>query len=134
MQSASFGSNSDDSQAAGKVGLKTVLAILDRWGCSAEQQRAILGLPKATYYKYKQKPESASLSRDQIERLSYLLNIHAHLRLIFDNPENLYGFMAMKNRNPFFNGKSPLEVIATGRFGHLYETAKQIDSLRGAQW
>lgn len=116
------------------AGLKAVFAIFNKWGCSAEQAMAILRLPKATYYKYFRDPESARLNEDQLERLSYLVNIHAHLRLLFENPENQYGFMRMKNNNPFFNGRSPLEVIGTGSFAALYETHKRIDALRGGQW
>lgn len=116
------------------AGLKAAFAILNKWGCSQEQAMSILRLPKATYYKYLNNPETARLSDDQVERLSYLVNIHAHLRLLFENPENQYGFMAMRNHNPFFNGRSPLEVIGTGSFGALYETHKRIDALRGSQW
>jgi hypothetical protein len=116
------------------AGLKAAFVILNKWGCSAEQAMAILRLPKATYYKYFRDPESARLNEDQLERLSYLVNIHAHLRLLFENPENQYGFMSMKNNNPFFNGRSPLEVIETGSFAALYETHQRIDALRGGQW
>lgn len=116
------------------AGLKAAFGILNKWGCSQEQAMSILRLPKATYYKYLNNPEAARLNDDQVERLSYLVNIHAHLRMLFQNPENQYGFMAMRNDNPFFNGKSPLEVIATGSFAALYETHKRIDALRGSQW
>lgn len=116
------------------AGLKAAFNILNKWGCTQEQAMSILRLPKATYYKYLNNPEAARLNDDQVERLSYLVNIHAHLRLLFENPENQYGFMSMKNNNPFFNGRSPLEIIATGSFAALYETHKRIDSLRGSQW
>lgn len=116
------------------AGLKAVLNILDKWGCSAEQQQSILSLPRATYYKYREAPERANLSRDQIERLSYLANIHASLRTVFSNPENVYGFMSMENNNPYFNGRKPMDIISTGQFGALYETFKRIDAMRGGQW
>lgn len=116
------------------TGLKTVLNILSRWGCSPEQMQALLQVSRSAFYKLKKDPTSARLTHDQVERLSYLLNIHASLRLIFDNPENVYGFMAMKNANPFFNGRSPLEIISTGSFGALYEVHKRIDALRSGQW
>ncbi|MGS2743699.1 hypothetical protein ACU6TU_08885 [Halomonas sp. LS-001] len=38
--------------------------------------QAILKLPKATFYKYRNHPESARLDKDQLTRISYLLNIH----------------------------------------------------------
>lgn len=116
------------------TGLKTVFAILDKWRCSAEQIQRILQISKAAYYKYRNDPSSASLTQDQLERISYLLNIHSSLRLLFDNPQNLYGFMAMSNHNPYFNGLSPLDVISSGQFSALYETYKHIDALRGGLW
>lgn len=116
------------------AGLKAVLTLLDKWGASAEQAQAILQLSRASYYKFKKEPAAASLSHDQCERLSYLLNIHAALRTLFENPENIYGFMSMANHNPGFNGQSPLDIIGSGNFGALYEVHKRIDGLRGGQW
>lgn len=116
------------------VGLKTVFTILDRWGCTPEQIQKILQISRPAYYKYRKRPEQANLTHDQIERLSYLVNIHSCLRMIFENPKNVYGFMALKNDNPYFSGRSPLEVISTGQFAALYETFKRIDVLRGGLW
>ncbi|NHN35912.1 DUF2384 domain-containing protein [Pseudomaricurvus alcaniphilus] len=118
--------------AVGAKGLKAVLNILDKWKCTPEQQWRMLGMKKSTYYRYREDPGQARLSGDQLERLSYILNMHAALRVVFDNPENVYGFMSMQNNNPFFNGASPLEIAATGSFGSLYEVYKRVDALRGA--
>ncbi|QCF25984.1 MbcA/ParS/Xre antitoxin family protein [Hydrocarboniclastica marina] len=123
-----------DSRKLSATGLKVVLNILEKWGCTAEQVQAILRISRPAFYKYRKKPEDASLNQDQLERLSYLLNIHGSLRIIFENPDNVYGFMSMPNDNPFFNGKSPLSLISTGSFAALYETFKRIDALRGGLW
>lgn len=112
-------------------GLRTVFNILDKWKCSPEQQWCILGMKKSTYYKNRESVDTARLSGDQVERISYILNIHAALRIVFDNPENVYGFMSMENHNPYFNGRTPLDLISTGNFGTLYETFKRVDALRG---
>ncbi len=117
---------------ANAIGLKATMNILGKWGCSPEQEWSILGMKKSSYYNYREQPASARLSEDQLERMSYVLNMHQALRIVFDNAENVYGFMRMKNNNPFFNGRSPLELIATGNFGTLYEVFKRIDALRGA--
>ncbi len=116
------------------IGLKAVFNILEKWGCQPEQVQAILQISRPAYYKYRKAPETASLTHDQVERLSYLLNIHASLRILFENPDNVYGFMGMQNDNPFFNGKSPLELISSGSFAALYETFRRIDALRGGLW
>lgn len=108
--------------------------ILEKWGCSAAQKQAILGIPRSSYHRYQKAPDSVSLNSDQLERLSYLANIHQTLRTVFSNPDNVYGFMGMPNNNPYFNGRTPLSIIGTGNFGALYEVFKRIDSMRSGQW
>ncbi|HTN34842.1 MAG TPA: antitoxin Xre-like helix-turn-helix domain-containing protein [Marinobacter sp.] len=123
-----------DDRKMGISGLKAAFNILEKWECSADQAQAILRLPKATYYKYRSDPESARLDRDQLARISYLLNIHQALRVVFGNPENVYGFMRKRNHNPYFNGRAPLEVIESGDFSALYETFRRVDILRSGLW
>ncbi|GAA5135444.1 MbcA/ParS/Xre antitoxin family protein [Thalassotalea piscium] len=116
------------------AGLKAVLNIFKKWECSNEQIQKILSVSRAALHNYKHNPEKAKLTADQLERISYILNIHATLRTVFSNPENQYGFMKMPNNNPYFNGKTPLALIATGKFGILYEVFKRIDTMRGGAW
>lgn len=132
QEAASVYSPVENVKDAGVPALKAVLKILDKWGCSSEQAQAILRLPKATYYRYKTKPELANITGDLLERLSYLLNIHASLRTVFSNPENLYGFMQMPNNNNYFNGASPIKVLEEGSFASLYEVFKRVDALKAA--
>lgn len=115
------------------AGLRTAINILEKWGAGGDTGSAILRVSRSTYTRAK-RGEAVSLDRDQLTRVSLVLNIHAALRVLFDNPENLYGFMGMKNHNPFFEGRSPLEVIAGGDFVALYETFRRLDALRGGQW
>ncbi|WP_425460040.1 antitoxin Xre/MbcA/ParS toxin-binding domain-containing protein [Exilibacterium tricleocarpae] len=58
--------------------------------------------------------------------------MHQSLRVIFDNPKNVSGFMAMENHNPYFKGRRPLDIIARGDFASLYEVYKRVDALRGS--
>jgi uncharacterized protein (DUF2384 family) len=108
--------------------------ILSKWKCSATQKQAILGIPRSSFHRYQSDPSTVSLTSDQLERLSYIANIHQALRIVFSNPDNVYGFMAMTNHNPYFNGRSPLSIISTGNFGALYEVFKRVDSMRSGQW
>jgi len=116
------------------IALKAVLNIFDKWGCSAVEKQAVLGMTPSSFFRNAKNPLVAKLNHDQIERISYVLNIHQALRLVFSNKENIYGFMRMKNNNPYFNGNTPLSIIATGTFGALYEVFKRIDVMRGGQW
>lgn len=122
-------------RAAAAAGLKAAVRILDKWQASGEQGEAILRVSHSTYARARRGDlAEIKLDSDQLTRISYLLNIHAALRMIFENPENLYGFVNLVNHNPYFNGRTPLEIMGSGDFAALYETFKRIDSLRGSQW
>ncbi|WP_460122990.1 antitoxin Xre-like helix-turn-helix domain-containing protein [Pseudomonas sp. S2_C03] len=118
------------------TGLRAAVGILEKWRASSEQACRILRISRSTYTRARQHdPDwSVALDADQMQRISIVLNIHAALRLVFDNPENVYGFPSMNNDNEFFNGRSPLEIMAQGDMISLYETFRRIDVLRGAQW
>ncbi|HWV10642.1 MULTISPECIES: antitoxin Xre-like helix-turn-helix domain-containing protein [unclassified Pseudomonas] len=118
------------------AGLRAALNILEKWGASADQAGRILRISRSTYTRARQQGSawSVTLDADQLQRVSLVLNTHAALRLIFDNPENVYGFARMENHNEFFNGRAPLDIMAQGDMISLYETYRRIDALRGAQW
>lgn len=118
------------------TGLRTAVGILEKWSASSDQACRILRISRSTYTRARQRDPlwSVALDSDQMQRISFVLNIHAALRLVFDNPDNVYGFPSMANHNEFFNGRSPLEIMAQGDMISLYETFKRIDVLRGAQW
>ena len=126
----------DLSKEQGVTGLRAALNILDKWQASSEQACRILRISRSTYTRARQRDPawSVGLDTDQLQRISMVLNIHAALRLLFDNPDNVYGFPAMTNHNAFFNGRAPLEIMAQGDMISLYETYRRIDALRGAQW
>lgn len=114
--------------------LRAVLRLLDKWECSEKEKMSLLGVSRATLHRYQKNPATVNVTSELAERLSYLLNIHANLGIVFSNPENKYGFIRMANNNYFFNGLSPMEVMLSGRVGDLYEVHRQIDALRGGGW
>ncbi|CAG23163.1 hypothetical protein PBPRB1292 [Photobacterium profundum SS9] len=123
-----------NSKALAMTGFKAADNILSSRGCTAQQSQKILKLSKSSYHKFKADPETTKLSDDQLERVSYILNMHQALRIVFSNPANVSGFMSMKNNNDYFAGHTPLEIIESGKFGDLYEVARRVDALRGGLW
>ena len=115
------------------AGLRVAVNILEKWQASSEQACRILRISRSTYTRAKQRDAewSVGLDSDQMQRISFVLNIHAALRLVFDNPENVYGFPAMANNNEFFNGRTPLEIMSQGDMISLFETFHRIDVCRG---
>jgi hypothetical protein len=118
------------------TGLRAAVSILEKWKASSDQACRILRISRSTWTRARQRdPDWAvALDADQMQRISFVLNMHATLRLVFDNPDNVYGFASMANDNEFFNGRSPLEIMAQGDMISLYETFRRIDMLRGALW
>lgn len=114
----------------GSVILRTALNILEKWKATPQQVCSILRVTHSRISRIRQ-AMSVKLDRDQLERASIVLNCHASLRLIFENPDNVYGFVSMENYNDFFNGRKPLEVMAQGDLMSLFETYKRIGALCG---
>ncbi|QXI29957.1 antitoxin Xre-like helix-turn-helix domain-containing protein [Pseudomonas vanderleydeniana] len=125
---------SPSTKDAGAVALRTAVTIMERWKASPREIENTLRISRSTYSRVKEQGRAVSLDDDQIARISLILNVHGALRTIFDNPENVYGFPRMTNDNDFFEGRTPLEIMATGSFINLYETFRRIDALRGGQW
>ncbi len=112
---------------------KVVLTIFDKWQCSTEESLILLGLKRSTFFKYKNKPEGASFSPDFIERLSYLLNIHGALRVLFSNPESIYQWVRKSNKAPFYNGRSAMDIMLQGRVVDLWSVASRLNAERGGK-
>jgi len=109
--------------------LKAAFRIMEKWGCSSEQIQAVLQLSERDYQEFLKAPETSDLNEEQLKRVSYLLNIHASLRNTFSNPENIYGFMSLANHNPFFEGRTPLEIICEGNLVNLRNVSEQIEAV-----
>jgi len=119
------------SPAFSTVGLKVALRIIDSWNASPSQACQILRISPAAYeLATSGKKNKFMLNTDQQQRISLILNIHTALRAVFSNPENVVAFPGLKNNNPFFEGRSPLEIMSRGDFNSLHETYKRINQLR----
>lgn len=112
------------------AGFKAADSILLSWGCSNRQIQNVLNLSKQSFDKFKTNPEQISLSDEQLVKVSYILNIHSVLRVVFNNSDNVKGFMSMKNHNEFFLGRPPIQVIESGKLCDLQEVYRRIDILR----
>lgn len=116
------------------IGLRTAVTILERWKASHNQIQKVLRISRTTLYRVKTGAAASRLDCDQLTRISMVLNIHATMRTIFENPANVYGFMRFKNGNEFFNGRSPLDIIAQGNMMVFIETYRRIDGMRNGLW
>ncbi|MCD8548469.1 MAG: MbcA/ParS/Xre antitoxin family protein [Aeromonadaceae bacterium] len=116
------------------LALPAVFNILDKWQCSNEEQLALLGIEsRTTLNSYKKCKGNQRLNRDTLERMSYILNIHKSLRILFTAEESVYGWVRKANSHPFFAGRSAMEIMRHGRVADLYEVSKRLSAWRGGQ-
>lgn len=112
--------------------LPVVFNILDKWHCTTAEQLSLLGInSRSTLNKYKSMHGGLRLSPDTLERMSYILNIHKSLRILFTAEDSVYGWVRKPNQHPFFAGKSAMDVMAHGRVADLYEVSKRLSAWRG---
>jgi hypothetical protein len=92
---------------------------------------ALLGNPgKTTFYKWKREKEG-SLSKDTLERISYILGIYKALHLIFSDKDAADGWIARANDAPLFGGKPALERMLSGNVADLFVVRRYLDAERG---
>ncbi|MGE6136546.1 MbcA/ParS/Xre antitoxin family protein [Aeromonas salmonicida] len=112
--------------------LPVVFRILDKWQCNTDEQLTLLGISsRSTLNKYKESNGGIRLSVDMQERMSYLLNIHKSLRVLFSADDSIYGWVRKPNSHPFFAGRSAMEIMKGGRVADLYEVATRLHTWRG---
>lgn len=116
------------------IGLRTAITILTGWKASPSQIQKILGISRYALDQANARNAPAKLDGEQLERISIVLNIHATLRTLFENPANVYEFMARPNGNAFFHGRAPLDAIAEGGMQGLVETHRHIEGLLNGMW
>ncbi|MEE5040774.1 antitoxin Xre-like helix-turn-helix domain-containing protein [Pseudomonas alliivorans] len=122
------------SQQQSTIGLRVALRIISAWQATPAQACGILRISASTFRRVSQGVDAGRrLDLDQQQRIGMVLGIHACLRTVFDNPANVQGFPSLTNHNPFFEGRSPIEIMANGDMISFYETYKRIEQFQLGQ-
>lgn len=113
------------------AGLRAFFRIAQQWDLSTAQQRVLLGKPPpSTYFKWK-KEQPATLPRDVLERLSYVLGIYKALQILIPDPARADGWIKEPNSAPVFGGRSALDRMLGGNVSDLYVVREYLDAQRG---
>lgn len=112
------------------VALKAFFGITQKWELNSEQERILLGIPKATYYRWKQQKDG-TLSQDTLERISYILGIYKALRILLPTEKAANDWIHKPNLAPLFSGHSALEKLMKGQVIDLADVRRYLDAERG---
>ncbi|MCP8900053.1 hypothetical protein [Gilvimarinus xylanilyticus] len=82
--------------------------ILIRWGVSPSDQARMIPDRKPGSL------DSSTMDETYGKKLEYIELINETLRMMFENPQNVDGFMQMKNFNAPFNGRRPIDLLLEG--------------------
>jgi hypothetical protein len=112
--------------------LRAFFRIAARWGLDTTQERTLLGHPpSSTFFKWKKAPQDANVSRDVLERISYVLGIFKALEILFPDPARADAWLKRPNDAPLFGGRSALERMLGGNVADLYVVRQYLDGQRG---
>lgn len=115
-----------------KSALRTFFNIADAWHLNSNQSMTLLGLDsRSTFFKWKKHPETANLSIDKLERLSYIFGIYKALQVLLPRPDAADQWIKRPNWAAPFQGKSALEFMLTGLVADLYLVRQYLDGQRG---
>jgi hypothetical protein len=112
-------------------GLRAFANIADAWGLTIAEQLKLLGIAsRSTFFKWRRE-ESPRLSRDTLERLSYLLGIYKSLQILLPDPKAADEWVRRPNDAAPFGGRSALDRMLSGHVADLYVVREYLDAERG---
>ena len=111
--------------------LRTFFRIADAWKLSPNEARRILGdPPRSTFFLWKRAREG-QLSRDALERVSYVLGIYKALQILLPDKDAADTWIRRPNSAPLFGGGPALDRMLSGNVADLYVVRQYLDAQRG---
>ena len=115
----------------GGAALRTFFNLAKTWQLSEQEQMKLLGLSsRSTLHSWKS-GRVTKVTRDTIERISYLLGIFKAINILLPDPSRADEWMRLPNRAPLFGGRSAMDRMTTGNIGDLYAVRQYLDGQRG---
>lgn len=116
--------------------LRTFFNIAAAWHLSVAEQMTLLGIDaKSTFFALRKKAVETGpvpgVTREMLERLSYLLGIYKALQILFPNPQFADAWVRQPNMAPLFGGRPALDRMLSGRVADLYVVRQYLDAQRG---
>jgi uncharacterized protein (DUF2384 family) len=123
-------SDKDERERLSPAALRGFFQMVERWKVRDEDARALLGgISNGPFYELKKKPER-TLDSDKLLRISLLLGIFKALHILYSD-ELADRWLQLPNKNPLFEGKTPLDVMLRGGIPAMQTVRRLLDARRG---
>ncbi|CAN7439977.1 antitoxin Xre-like helix-turn-helix domain-containing protein [Rhizobium sp. LjRoot254] len=110
--------------------VKAVTRTADLWNLRNADAAALFDVPIATWNRMKAGQYRGTLDRDKAMRASLIIGIFKGLRLLFNGPLE-YGWPALKNSGPLYEGRTPVELMIAGGIPAMMRVRDHVDAMRG---
>ena len=132
VASPSLENEADRNRLSGP-GLRTFFRVADAWDLPvADQCKLLGGISRSTLNNWKA-GAGATLSRDQLERVSLVLGIYKASRLLFADGDGAKRWFKARNNDYAFAGMSPIQRMLRGGISDLYAVRRYLDAWRGVR-
>lgn len=119
----------DDLQISG-TRFTCAIRALTEWGCETDEIQAILCISNSRLNESQNGgKQSFILSKYQLTRISYILNISDSLSEVFKSKEDAYNLLKTMSNTPFFNGRKPIDIIKTGDIISIHQVSSRIKNI-----
>ncbi|MCA8908000.1 MAG: DUF2384 domain-containing protein [Rhodospirillaceae bacterium] len=131
MVARALAATTTDRKGLSGPALRTFFSIADLWKLSAEEQIKLLGgVARSTFYKWRSDPNTV-LSKDTLERISYILGIYKALQILLPNERAADEWVKRPNTALPFGGRSALDRMLSGQVADLFVVRQYLDAERG---
>lgn len=119
------------SKISDAIAWKSLEKIIEKFHLTESEAIILMGdIPRSSYYQGIKK-HIGRLTRDQKERISFLLGIYKALRILFIDSAQGMSWINRNNQLPPFNGRAPKDYMLEGSIIHLAEVRRFLDFWRG---
>ena len=108
--------------------LRSFFGIARAWGLTTDEQLSLLGLESRSTLNRWRRGEVHTLTRDALERISYVVGIYRAINILLPFPERAHRWVRSPNSVALFGGRSALERMLSGHVGDLYVVRRYLDS------
>jgi hypothetical protein len=128
MQAAHTSRQLDRKDLTGPA-LRTFFRIADAWSLKEQDQMRILGLDSRSTFQSWKRGAVASIPKDALERISYVMGIYKGLQILL--PKTANEWVRKPNKASVFGGRPAIDRMTSGNVADLYVVRQYIDAQRG---